>query len=150
LQLDARLHAADATAFHATNVIFHALNGGLLFLLFSRLTGQTILSTIVALIFAVHPLHVESVAWISERKDVLSTFFALLALLAYASYARKPGATSYLATLTALALSLLAKPMYLTLPVLMLLLDWWPLSRAQRVRTWSILILEKLPFIALA
>jgi tetratricopeptide (TPR) repeat protein len=150
LQVDAWLHGPDAAAFHATNVIAHGLNAGLLFLFLASLTGQTVLSAIVALIFAFHPLHVESVAWISERKDVLSTFFALLGLVAYTGYAREPSLIRYSAPLAAMALSLLAKPMYVTLPVVMLLLDWWPLGRAQAARNWSILILEKVPFAVLA
>jgi tetratricopeptide (TPR) repeat protein len=149
LQLDAWRGGPDAAAFHATNVAFHALNAACLFLLFASLTGQTVLSAIVALVFAVHPLHVESVAWVSERKDVLSTFFAIVSLLAYTSYARKPGLTRYLGTLAAMALSLLAKPMYVTLPILMLLIDWWPLARAKHGSSWPRLVLEKLPFAGL-
>jgi tetratricopeptide (TPR) repeat protein len=148
LQLDAWLHGPEAWAFHATNVILHGLNAACLFFLFASLTGQTLLSAIVALLFAVHPLHVESVAWISERKDVLSTFFALLSLLAYTAYARKPCLMSYLSAFGALTLSLLAKPMYVTLPAFMVLIDWWPLGRLKR--PWHTLILEKLPFICLA
>jgi tetratricopeptide (TPR) repeat protein len=150
LQVDAWLHGPDAAAFHATNVVIHALNAALLFLFVANLTGQTVLSAIVALIFAVHPLHVESVAWVSERKDVLSTFFCLLSLLAYTAYARRPGLTRYLGTLAALVLSLLAKPMYVTLPALMLLMDWWPLGRVKRASSWALRTLEKLPFFALA
>jgi tetratricopeptide (TPR) repeat protein len=150
LQLDAWLHGPHPTAFHATNVIIHAFNAACLFLLLASLTGQPVLSAIVALIFAVHPQHVESVAWVSERKDVLSTSFALLSLLAYTSYVKKLSRIRYAAALAALALSLLAKPMYVTLPALMLLVDWWPLGRVKRARSWPILILEKLPFVAMA
>src|SRR5262249_27235764 len=80
LQFDARRCGTDAMAFHATNVVVHAMNAACLLMLVTSLTGQTLLSAIVALVFAVHPLHVESVTWVSERKDVLSTFFALLSL----------------------------------------------------------------------
>jgi tetratricopeptide (TPR) repeat protein len=150
LQFDARFHGPDPMAFHATNVVIHALNAACLFLLFTSLTGQMLPSAMVALIFAVHPLHVESVTWVSERKDVLSTFFALLSLLAYTAYARNPGPTRYVGALVALAISLLAKPMYVTLPALMVLLDWWPLGRVKRAGNWAILLPEKVPFLVMA
>ena len=123
----------------------------------------------VAALFAWHPVHVESVAWVSERKDVLSALFWLLAMPAYVNYTAKPGAGGYLLVLLLFALGLMAKPMVVTLPFVFLLLDWWPLGRfsalarprrtpqktpsngpASRPRTWRFLLMEKIPFIALA
>ncbi len=138
LQLDGQLWAGDdpatfARGFHLTNVLLHAANAALLFLAVRALTGAFWRSTAVALLFAVHPLRVESVAWVAERKDVLSVFFGLLALWAYAAYARAPSPLRYAAVAACLALSLLAKPTLVTLPCLFLVLDWWPLLRAGTV-----------------
>ena len=156
-ELDCQLFGLNPGAHHLVNVLFHAANTGLLFLLWLRLTKACWPSALVAALFAWHPLHVESVAWVAERKDVLSTFFGLLALLAYARYAERAGgrrAVYYGASLTAFALALLAKPMLVTLPLLMLLLDFWPLRRwpeAGRPPTvpWR-LIREKWPFYLMA
>jgi tetratricopeptide (TPR) repeat protein len=129
LQLDASLFGRGPQGFHRTNVLIHAVNTALLFLALRAFTGAVWRSAAVALLFGIHPLRVESVAWISERKDVLSAFFGLLALWAYAAYAR--GATTRRLTIVflALTLSLLCKPMFVTLPFLCLVLDWWPLGR---------------------
>jgi Flp pilus assembly protein TadD len=129
LQLDCTLYRLRPWGYHLTNVLLHAANTLLLFLALRRLTGVVWPSALVAALFAVHPLHVESVAWVAERKDVLSTFFGLLALAAYARYVERPGLGRYLVVALALALSLMAKPMLVTLPALFLLLDYWPLGR---------------------
>jgi protein O-mannosyl-transferase len=169
--LDVRLYGLTAAGHHLTSVALHATNAGLAFLLLLRLTGATWRSLIVAALFALHPLRVESVAWVSERKDVLSFFFGLLAMLAYVCHARKretrnakPGTsdstvwTAYALALLCFALSLMSKPMFVTLPFLLLLLDYWPLMRSQKceVRSaksphaWGSLVVEKLPFFGIA
>jgi tetratricopeptide (TPR) repeat protein len=150
LQLDATLWGNDPRGFHLTSVLLHAANAALLFLTLRSLTGAFWRSAAVALLFAVHPLRVESVAWVAERKDVLSTLFGLLALWAYAGYARSPTARRYLTVAALCALSLLAKPMLVTLPCLLLVLDWWPLGRAGKTGDWARLVAEKLPLFALA
>jgi tetratricopeptide (TPR) repeat protein len=129
---------------HLTGLVLHALNGVLLFLALRALTRDTWPSALAAALFVAHPLHVESVAWIAERKDVLSGFFWMLTLLAYARYARRPESRgAYAAVLASFALGLLAKPMLVTLPFVLLLLDWWPLGRTPAVR-------EKAPLFALS
>jgi tetratricopeptide (TPR) repeat protein len=133
LQLDATLWGKEPRGFHATSILLHAVNAGLLYCVLFALTEARWRSAAVALLFAVHPLRVESVAWISERKDVLSTFFGLLALWCYAAYARRPSVARYFAVTALFAASLLAKPMLVTLPCLMLVLDWWPLRRYELV-----------------
>jgi hypothetical protein len=149
--------AAGPGVYHVTNVLLHLANTVLLFGLLRRLTAQRWRSAFVALLFAIHPLHVESVAWIAERKDVLSTCFGLLALHAYAGYVRAHTAGRYALVLVAYALGLMAKPMLVTLPVVMLLLDDWPLNRLAppagakaRAVSWPALVREKAPLIALA
>jgi tetratricopeptide (TPR) repeat protein len=129
LQLDCSFHGLDPRAFHLTNLLLHAANTLLLFVVLRWMTGALWPSAAVAAFFAVHPLHVESVAWVTERKDVLSTLFWLLTLLAYAHYARRPGTGRYLLVFVALALGLMCKAMLVTLPCVLLLLDWWPLRR---------------------
>ena len=136
--LDWQLFGADATGHHAINVLLHCANVLLVFLVLTRMTGAIWRSAAVAALFAFHPLHVESVAWVAERKDVLSTFFGLLALAAYAAYAERPTAVRYLAVLAAFAVSLLAKPMLVTLPFVFLLLDYWPLKRVDRSIRWLV------------
>src|SRR5262249_51241886 len=113
------------------------------------LTGSLWRSALVAVLFALHPLRAESVVWISERKDVLSVFFGFLALWAYAGYARQPSLSRYLTVAVALTLSLLAKPTLVTLPCLLLVLDWWPLGRAATPGAWRWLAAEKFPLLAL-
>ena len=131
LQLDATLSGRrlNATVFHLHNLLWHAVTTVLLFRVLHRLTGALGHSALVAALFAVHPLHVESVAWATERKDVLSTFFFVLTLAAYARYVRVPSLRSYLAVAAAFVCGLLAKPMLVTLPCVLLLLDYWPLGR---------------------
>jgi tetratricopeptide (TPR) repeat protein len=129
LQLDGQLFGRQALGYHLTNLALHLVNTLLLFVLLRRMTGAVWRSAVVTALFGVHPLHVESVAWVSERKDVLSSLFGLLALLAYAHYARRPAVGWYAVVFGCLALSLLAKPMLVTLPALLLLLDYWPLRR---------------------
>jgi tetratricopeptide (TPR) repeat protein len=135
-----------AAAVHIHSLLWHAASVLVLFALCLRLSSCRWRSFFVAALFAVHPLRVESVAWAAERKDVLSVFFGLVALWAYARYAERPGVGRYLGVLGALLLSLLAKPMLITLPFVLLLLDFWPLRRAPRLA----LLLEKVPLFALA
>ncbi len=135
---------------HRVNVLFHLLNTGLLFFVLWRMTGGVWESAVVAALFGVHPLHVESVAWVSERKDVLSTFFWILTLGAYLRYARKPGVGRYLVVAAALALGLMAKPMVVTLPFVLLLLDWWPLGRFAGTAGYRIPGIAGAPFLRLA
>ena len=144
--LDVQLFGENAGAYHAVNLAFHVLNTLLLFGVFRSMTGSLGRSAFVAALFAVHPMHVESVAWVAERKDVLSTFFWLLTTWAYASYVRAPHRGSYALVALCFALGLLAKPMLVTLPCVLLLLDVWPLRRPLRTR----LLWEKLPLLALA
>ena len=125
---DCEFFHLNAGAHHFVNVLIHAANSALLFWFLFRLTQKIWPATVIAALFAWHPLHVESVAWVAERKDVLSTFFALLTLLCYEKSARR-GARSYWLALLFFALGLLAKPMLVTLPFVMLLLDFWPLNR---------------------
>jgi Flp pilus assembly protein TadD len=155
--LDCQLFGLNAGAQHFVNVLFHAANSALVFALWHRLTKSVWPSAMVAAMFAWHPLHVESVAWIAERKDVLSTLFGLLALLAYLKYLEEfkvQGSkfkVEYGCALGCFALGLMAKPMLVTLPFVMLLLDFWPLKRRSGVegRGFGLLILEKWPFFLL-
>src|SRR5678815_4055042 len=125
-----------------------SLNAAVLFAVLARLTGAPVRSALVAALFAVHPLRVESVAWIAERKDVLSASFTLLTIGAYARWLERPTAARYGVVLSTCALALLAKPMAVTLPVVLLLLDVWPLGRGSLgLRR---LVVEKLPLFALA
>jgi tetratricopeptide (TPR) repeat protein len=153
LMTDCTLFGLDAGAMHFVNVLFHAANAALLFMLLWRLTGKIWPSAFVAALFAWHPLHVESVAWISERKDVLSTFFGLLALLSYTKFVKENYRRSFWLALLFFALCLLAKPMLVTLPFVMLLMDFWPLKRMtgnswQLAKVWPIAV-EKIPFLLL-
>ena len=129
--VDFQLYGFNPTGHHLTNVFFHLVNTLLLFLVLKRMTGTLWRSGFVAALFALHPLHVESVAWVAERKDVLSTFFWILTLWAYLGYVQRPGVRRYLLILLAFALGLMAKPMLVTLPCVLLLLDFWPLERIQ-------------------
>lgn len=127
--LDVHLFGLQAAYHHVTNLVLHAANGVLLFAALSRMTGALRRSALVAVLFAIHPLHVESVAWISERKDVLSTSFFMLTILAYGEYARDRRWWRYTTVVALFALGLMAKPMLVTLPFVLLLLDFWPLGR---------------------
>jgi tetratricopeptide (TPR) repeat protein len=169
-QIDTQFYGFDgrgelnAAGFHLTNLLFHIANVILLFLVLLAMTQALGPSALAAALFAVHPLHVESVAWVAERKDVLSTFFWLLTIGAYTRYARQPGLERYLLVLLALVLGLLAKPMLVTLPCVLLLLDYWPLRRLwsgrgdvrERENCAFVaaparrLLLEKLPLFAVA
>jgi tetratricopeptide (TPR) repeat protein len=150
---DCELFGLNAGAHHIVNVLFHSANTALLFLVLWRLTQQLGPSALIAALFAWHPLHVESVAWISERKDVLSAFFALLTLLSYAKFVAEgqgPKARPfYAASLIFFALGLMAKPMLVTLPCVLLLLDYWPLKRFSLSTFRRALLLEKISFFAL-
>jgi tetratricopeptide (TPR) repeat protein len=146
--LDCSLFGMHAGAHLLENVALHALDAVLLFALLSTLTGATWRSAWVAALFALHPAHVESVAWVSQRKDVLSALFWMLTTLAYVRYARRPSVARYLPVALGFAVGLLAKPMLVTLPVTLLLLDFWPLGR--RDRGVAALVLEKLPLFALS
>ena len=164
--LDCQLFGLHAGAHHVINLVFHIANVLLLFHVLRRMTGELWAGAVVAALFAWHPLHVESVAWVSERKDVLSTFFGLLAIWAYWRYARgtQRVARYYLLAIVFLALGLMSKPMLVTWPFVFLLLDFWPLGRvpgfalgspvasglAARRVTFTHLLLEKLPFLVLA
>ena len=149
--LDVEMFGLWAGGHHLTNVVLHALNSALLFLLLYRTTGLIGRSAIVAALFAAHPMHVESVAWIAERKDVLSTLFWLLTMLAYVAWSKRPAAGRYLLICLCLTAGLLSKPMLVSLPFVLVLFDLWPLGRwngtlgGLRPR-----ILEKLPLFALA
>ncbi len=157
LMLDAELFGTRPWGFHLSSTVLHALNAALVFVLLRALTGSVWRSLFVALAFGLHPLRVESVAWVSERKDVLSTLFGLLSLLAYARWVRrgsggKTGSWRYgVLSFGCLALGLMSKPMLVTLPCVFLLLDVWPLGRAEELsvgRVWA-LIREKIPFFLL-
>ena len=127
--LDVQLFGLKPRWHHLTNLLFHIANTLLLFFVFHRMTKAPWKSAFVAALFALHPLHVESVAWVSERKDVLSTFFWMLAMGAYIHYVAHPRLKNYLAVLVFFALGLMAKPMLVTLPFVLLLMDYWPLQR---------------------
>ncbi len=147
--LDVELFGLDAGRHHLMNAGLHALNAALLFLFLAAATRGFWPSVAVAVLFAAHPLRVESVAWASERKDVLSSAFFFAALLAYTSYVKRRGALRYVLVAGLFGLGLLAKPMLVTLPLLLLLLDLWPFGRWQR-EPWRRLALEKAPLVLLA
>jgi tetratricopeptide (TPR) repeat protein len=169
LMLDCQLFGPNPGRMHLVNLFLHLANTLLLFAVLKKMTGSLWPSAFVAAAFALHPMHVESVAWITERKDVLSTFFLLLTLAAYAGYVKRPSVFRYTVALALFALGLMAKPMLVTLPLVLLLLDYWPLNRLapQSLKTsgrqsrksalppdgHAILykiIVEKIPFFALA
>jgi tetratricopeptide (TPR) repeat protein len=166
-QLDATLFGMEMWGFHLTSVVLHAVTAGLLCVALCRMTGRVGASTAVAALFSLHPLRVESVAWIAERKDVLSVLFLVLAMLAYEWYCRRPGMGRYALVFVALLASLLSKATAVTLPGLLLLLDVWPLGRLSVPgigvpvrgdgtaspypgRSWQMVLAEKLPLAALS
>jgi hypothetical protein len=152
LMFDYELFGLNAGGYHVTNLILHILSTLLLFLLFCRMTGEIWKSAFVAGLFALHPLHVESVAWIAERKDVLSAFFWMLTLCLYVYYTEKPAVRRYLLVIFSFVLALMSKPMVVTLPLIMILLDYWPLKRFESKKDNLILwqLKEKLPFFILS
>ena len=158
--LDCELYGLNPAGHHWTNVEFHIANTLLLFIILFKMTGTLWQSVFVAALFALHPLHVESVAWVSERKDVLSTFFGLLSIAAYYRYVKTSSAKYYTLVIALLCLGLMAKPMLVTIPFVMLLLDFWPLKRYQyqhdfpltslkayreAIRRNHLIIIEKIP-----
>jgi len=159
LQVDYALYGLAPAGYHLTNVALHVTSTLLLFFALARMTGRVWRSAFVAAVFAIHPLHVESVAWVSERKDVLSGVFWMLTLLTYARYCEQPESSRrYWIVVLCLALGLLAKPMLVTLPFVLLLLDFWPLGRLRDPRSNGVVatvelrraVGEKLPMFALA
>ena len=170
LMLDFELYGLNAGGYHLTNLFFHVLNTLLLFLILNKMTRQSWRSGFVAALFALHPLRVESVAWVTERKDVLSTFFLILAIWSYLRYLERLERKRYLVVLLTFTLGLMAKPMVVTFPFVLLLLDYWPLGRLQlghidagsqaenyppinhshEVLPTRLLVREKLPFFAVA
>lgn len=167
---DCEIYGLNAGGHHFTNLILHIINTLLLFLVFKWITGAVWESAFIAALFAIHPLHIESVAWIAERKDVLSAFFWILTIWAYAYYAENRNLSRYLLALICFILGLMSKPMLVTLPFVLLLLDFWPLKRFQFLHTdedinslrqissdrgfikdtFINLVLEKIPFFAFA
>ncbi len=133
--LDCHLYGLNSKGHHFNNLLFHIANSLLLFLVLQRATGTLWRGALVAALFALHPLHVESVAWVAERKDVLSTFFWMLTLLCYIHYAEHPKPKRYFFVILFFALGLMAKPTLVTLPFVLLLLDYWPLGRIQFFHT---------------
>jgi tetratricopeptide (TPR) repeat protein len=148
--LDCQLFGLNPTGHHLTSLLLHIVNTLLLFWFLKDSTGELWKSSFVAAAFALHPLHVESVAWAAERKDVLSTLFWLLTMAAYLRYVKNGGAKWYTVTLLLFALGLMTKPMLVTLPFVLLLLDYWPLGRLQNVRDTKRLSFEKTPFFVLS
>jgi tetratricopeptide (TPR) repeat protein len=142
--IDCQIYGPKAGGHHMTNVLLHAASVILLFLALQRMTGALWRAAFVAAVFAVHPLHVESVSWIAERKDVLSGTFFMLAIYLYG-----PGVWRYCAVTACFVLGLMAKPMVITLPFVLLLLDYWPLGRVKTLADWKKPVLEKLPLILL-
>ena len=163
--IDCQLYGLNPRGHHLTSLLFHVANTLLLLLILVRMTGSLWQSSFVAALFALHPLHVESVAWVAERKDVLSTFFMILALWAYIFYVKEGNIRRYLLVVLFFVLGLMSKPILVTLPFILLLLDFWPLGRlchiheTRKVVTGQQtnektdifrLVLEKVPFFALA
>lgn len=145
--LDCQLFGLNAGGHHFTNLALHTIAILLLFAVMRQMTGALWRSAFVAAIFAIHPLHVESVAWVAERKDVLSGVFFMLTLGAYVRYVRQPSAGRYLAVMVMSCLGLMSKPMLVTLPFILLLIDYWPLNRIVDLRTLWRLVIEKIPLL---
>jgi tetratricopeptide (TPR) repeat protein len=155
--MDVELYGLNPAGHHFTNLILHLANVVLLFLVLDRVTGAVWPSAMVAGLFGLHPLRVESVAWVAERKDLLSVFFALLTVWAYARYVERPGVARFVVVGLCLALALMSKPMLVTLPFVLLLLDYWPLRRLGlpperdgAARRAAALLAEKAPLLALS
>ena len=148
--LDCELFGLSPGAHHVSNLAIHCLNTVLLFWVLLRYTRAMERSAFVAGLFALHPFHVESVAWIAERKDVLSTLFWIMTMGAYLRYIEHRSVRGYLVMLVCFALGLMSKPMLVTLPFVLLLLDYWPLQRARTIGEWRALLIEKIPLVVLA
>ncbi len=152
--LDYEFFGLNPLGHHLTNLFFHIVNSLLLLWILKRATGALWPSFFVAAVFALHPLRVESVAWVAERKDVLSGFFWMLTIAAYVQYAQKPALIKYLLVVLTFSLGLMAKPMLVTLPFVLLLFDYWPLGRlkweSQPIKSALRLIFEKVPLFVLA
>jgi len=151
--VDCQLFGLNSGPPHLVNVVLHAANVLLLFLLLQRATGAVWRSFLVATLFAVHPLNVETVAWVAQRKSLLSTFFSLLTIAAYGWYVRGPGWKRYLVVVAAFALALMSKPMAVSLPLVLLLLDYWPLERYEGLsfrQKGGQLLVEKLPLLLMS
>ncbi|MBF0607877.1 MAG: tetratricopeptide repeat protein [Magnetococcales bacterium] len=148
---DVELFGLNAGRHHLTNLFVHVLNALLVFIIFARFTDNIYRGALIAALFAIHPMHVESVAWVAERKDVLSAFFWLLTMWSYAHYAAAPSVKRYILMLLSFILGLLTKPMLVTLPLVLLLLDYWPLQRLnlKPVQNGNVvsLLVEKIPLI---
>src|SRR5208337_261881 len=150
---DCQLFGLNSGPHHFVNVVLHAANVLLLFLLLQRATGAVWRSILVAALFAVHPLNVETVAWVAQRKSLLCTLFSLLTIAAYGWYVRRPDWKRYLVIIAAFALALMSKPMAVSLPLALLLLDYWPLERCEDLpfrRRWVHLSIEKLPLLLMS
>ena len=147
---DCQVYGLRPGGHHFTNVVLHNFGAILLFLVFRGMTGCIWRSVFVAAIFAVHPMRVESVAWIAERKDVLSGVFFMLTLGAYLRYVRTPAISRYVTMSIFLACGLISKATFVTVPLVLLLLDYWPLQRARDFRAWRGLVIEKIPLLALS
>jgi tetratricopeptide (TPR) repeat protein len=145
-----QFYGSNPGLFHLTNIVLHAATAVLLFLILRKMTGADWRSAFVAVIFSIHPLRVESVVWIEERKDVLSGVFFMLTLAAYLHYTRKPSLARYVTLSILLAAGLLSKPMLVTTPMILLLLDYWPLQRMKNSRDRWKLIIEKIPLFILS
>ena len=161
--IDCHFFGITSGMHHLSSLLFHIINSVLLMFIFYKMTNAKWKSFLIALLFAAHPMHVESVVWISERKDVLSAFFWMLTILFYLRYAQKPDFRKYVAVPLCFILALLSKPMVVTLPFVLLILDFWPLGRFEffhlkslqqtklfPYRPWAILIIEKIPLLILA
>ncbi|MCG6551153.1 MAG: hypothetical protein L7F77_02400, partial [Candidatus Magnetominusculus sp. LBB02] len=135
---------------HLTNVCLHAVNTVLLFLFFSSVTGTIWRSALIAALFAAHPMRVESVAWVAERKDVLSAFFWISAMCAYVYYTKRPSLGRYMSVILCFILGLMSKPVIITLPLALLLADYWPLGRFTSRAGAASLLMEKVPFLILS
>ena len=150
---DCQLFGLNSGPHHFVNVVLHAANVLLLFLLLQRATGAVWRSILVAALFAVHPLNVETVAWVAQRKSLLCTLFSLLTIAAYGWYVRRPGWRKYLVVAAAFSLALMSKPMAVSLPLVLLLLDYWPLERYEDLpfrRKWVRLSMEKMPLLLMS
>ncbi len=149
--LDCELYGLNAGGHHVTNLILHVINTLLLLTVLRRQTGALWSSVFVAAVFGLHPVHVESVAWVTERRDMLSTLFLILTVAAYFRYVKKPNAGRYVPMLLLFALGLMSKPMLVTLPFVLLLLDYWPLGRLEFSKISLVrLVREKIPLFILS